>query len=96
MRLAAGTGLCSLTAAARGADVLATDYRPEPLQLLRASAAASTQPSRGVDDRGGDGGLEVETAVFDIKGDEPLPRADVLVAADLLYLRSTSEALARR
>ena len=39
LELGAGTGLCSLAAAACGAaDVLATDYRDEPLALLRQSA----------------------------------------------------------
>jgi len=88
VELGAGTGLCALAAAARGASTLATDYREEPFALLHASARAS---SREVGRP-----LEVETAVFDIKSAEPLPRGDVLVAADLLYLRSTSEALARR
>ena len=88
VELGAGTGLCALTAAARGASVLATYYRAEPLELLRASAEASSQALGRP--------LVVKTRVFDIKSDEPLPAADVLVAADLLYLQSTSEALARR
>ena len=84
LELGAGTGLCSLAAAACGAaDVLATDYRDEPLALLRQSAER--------------GGFALRTAQFDIlDAARPLPAADVLVAADLLYLRSTSEALGRR
>ena len=83
LELGAGTGLCSLAAAACGAaDVLATDYRDEPLALLAQSAER--------------GGFALRTAQFDILSDQPLPAADVLVAADLLYLRSTSEALGRR
>jgi len=89
VELGAGTGLCSLTAAALGADVLATDYRSEPLQLLRRSAELSgLELERAV---------EVETALFDILSEEAsLPPGDVLVAADLLYLKSTSAALAAR
>ena len=71
--------LCSPRGAA---DVLATDYREEPLALLRQSAER---------------GAFARTAQFDIlDAVRPLPAADVLVAADLLYLRSTSEALGRR
>ena len=65
--------------------MLATDYREEPLALLRQSAER--------------GGFALRTAQFDIlDAARPLPAADVLVAADLLYLdlRSTSEALGRR
>ena len=36
--LGAGCGLASLTAARLGAQVLATDFRQLPLQLLRAAA----------------------------------------------------------
>ncbi|KAL1499797.1 hypothetical protein AB1Y20_012482 [Prymnesium parvum] len=88
VELGAGTGLCALTAAARGASVLATDYRTEPLELLQASAqATSVELGRP---------LEVQTACFDVKSAACLPPGDILVAADLLYLQSTSEALARR
>lgn len=88
VELGAGTGLCAITAAARGAHVLATDYREEPFTLLRASADASSKRICRP--------LHVDTRVFDIKSAEPLPAGDVLVAADLLYLRSTSKALGYR
>ena len=35
LELGAGTGLCSLAAAAAGHKALATDYRAEPLELLQ-------------------------------------------------------------
>ena len=90
VELGAGTGLCSLTALACGATrALATDYREEPLALLHASADANEIAS-----------AQLETALFDIKAEaQPLPLVDdvhLVVAADLLYLKSTSVALARR
>ena len=90
VELGCGTGLVSLTAAACGAaSVLATDYRAEPLELLRASLARSSA-HLGRE-------LHIDTALFDIKAaHEPLPTAHLVVAADLLYQRSTSVALARR
>ena len=89
LELGCGTGLCTLTAAARGASVLATDYREEPFSLLRASTLrTSAHLARE---------LDVRTAVLDIKDSAtPLPPAHYVVAADLLYLKSTSVALARR
>ena len=89
-QLGAGTGLCALAAAACGSRVLATDYRDAPLELLREAAARN--------------GVTLETALFDITSAQPLPQqaaiceagGGLLVAADLLYLKSTSEALARR
>ena len=90
LELGAGTGLVSITAAACGASSVATDYRDEPLELLRASAARSSSHLGRP--------LDVSTARFDITSEQPLPAPGfhVLVAADLLYMRSTSEALARR
>ena len=81
----AGTGLCSLAAIKSGAArVLATDYREEPLDLLRESAVRN-------------GLVPPATAQFDITDQSAvLPDAEFTVAADLLYLRSTSVALARR
>ena len=89
LELGAGTGLCSLTALARGASkALATDYREEPLALMRESALALPETTAGL----------LETQIFDIKGvSDALPNGyDYVVAADLLYMRSTSVALARR
>lgn len=90
LELGAGTGLCSLTALACGArHALATDYREEPLELLNLSADANDLAS-----------TQLETALFDIKDEaQPLPLLDdvhLVFAADLLYQKSTSQALARR
>eukprot|EP00439_Symbiodinium_sp_Y106_P085190 s562_g27.t2 len=85
VELGAGTGLCSLAAVAAGHQALATDYREEPLALLRQAAVLNeSQLSKK---------LPVETALLDFTK-EDVPEADVVVAADLLYLRSTSQALA--
>ncbi|CAE7636697.1 C42C1.13 [Symbiodinium necroappetens] len=85
VELGAGTGLCSLAAVATGHQALATDYREEPLALLRQAAALNeNQLSKR---------LPVDTALLDFTK-EDVPEADVVVAADLLYLRSTSQALA--
>eukprot|EP00965_Chrysotila_dentata_P145963 4822244-Pleurochrysis_carterae.AAC.1 len=43
LELGAGTGLCSLAAAAAGARVLATDYREEPLRLLQKATLLNNQ-----------------------------------------------------
>lgn len=89
LELGAGTGLCSLTALRCGAKkIVATDYRKEPLALLR--EAASVLPED-------DASARLETSLFDIKSDQKLPAAaDYLVAADLLYQKSTSICLAQR
>ncbi|CAE7023068.1 unnamed protein product [Symbiodinium sp. CCMP2456] len=85
VELGAGTGLCSLAAVAAGHQALATDYREEPLALLRQAVVLNeNQLSKR---------LPVETALLDFTK-EDVPEADVVVAADLLYLRSTSQALA--
>ncbi|CAK9113860.1 unnamed protein product [Durusdinium trenchii] len=93
LELGSGTGLCALSAAGLQPTVppggtvavLATDYREEPLELLRQAVPLNEQ-------RLGQP-LEIATRCLDFTC-EPLPHTDVLVAADLLYLRSTSEALA--
>ena len=89
LELGCGTGLVSLAAAACGARVLATDYREEPFELLRASAARTAEHLGRP--------LRIDTRLFDIKAPEcRMPAAAFTVAADLLYLKSTSVALARR
>ena len=40
-------------------------------------------------------GDRIETRVFDLAADEPLPRADMLVCSDLLYSRELSMHVAR-
>ena len=93
VELGAGTGLCSLAALACGAKrALATDYREEPLALLHLSADAN--------EANGLASAQLETALFDIMDEaQPLPLLEdvhLVVAADLLYQKSTSVALARR
>jgi predicted nicotinamide N-methyase len=98
LELGAGTGLCSMAALACGADfALATDYREEPLELLLESAAQNAALL---------GSGRLETRLFDICDQSAaLPGVAsgfgsrggyFLVAADLLYMKSTSVALARR
>ena len=80
--LAAGTGLCSLTAASLGATALALDHDPTGLALIAAAAAAQK--------------LEVGTLLFDICSDDPLPPGDILTIADILYQNELSRSSARR
>lgn len=84
LELGSGCGLVALVAAREGLKVLATDFRHEPLQLLR-SAAQRQQ-------------LEVQTALLDLREHEtqPLPSALIVVASDLLYDVRLGRALARR
>jgi len=89
LELGAGTGLCSLAAAAAGARVLATDYREEPLRLLQKATLLNNQVLGRT--------LKLETKIFDMLDEATLPIApDVLLAADLLYYKHTAQALARR
>ena len=72
--LGAGTGLCSMVAAKRGAQVLAVDIIDSPLALLR---EASRQQ-----------GLDIQTGHFDVFSATKLPDADLVIVADLLYERA--------
>lgn len=78
----AGTGLCALTAARMGAEAVALDHDVGALELIREAAAAQ--------------GVAVTTSPFDLLGPEPLPAADVVVFADLLYEPELARATARR
>ena len=82
--LGAGTGLASLAAATHGAHAVATDVYPLSLQLIEQSAAIATPP------------LDVRAAHFDVFSADPLPRTDILLAADVLYLTDLTRAIARR
>lgn len=77
-----GAGLVSLTAARAGARVTALDYDEVALCLVRAAAARQ--------------GLAVETQVFDFRSQEPLPLADIIVFADLLYEEELGAVVAGR
>lgn len=80
--LGAGTGLSALAAARRGAHAVALDHDPFALELV--SAAAALQ------------GLALEARRFDLAGDEPLPPADTVVLADVLYEPALARAAAGR
>lgn len=84
VELGAGTGLCALTAAARGAaEALATDLNPLTLELIKAAAAEQA--------------LGVKTSLFDLCGSDALPGAlEVVLAADVCYNARVARALARR
>ena len=73
LELGCGNGLCSMAAAARGASrVVASDLSADALQLTREAVARQK--------------LSVDTLQLDL-GDRstPLPPADLVIAADLLY-----------
>ncbi len=85
LELGAGSGLCSLAAAAAGARAcLATDVEPLALALVRAAAA--------------DQALDqvVRAARFDLASAAPLPAADVVVLSDLTYDDALAPHCARR
>ncbi len=82
LEIGCGTGLVSLVAARHGARVIATDIDAGALALLRRAADHA--------------GFTVDTALFDVAGVEPLPQADVVVVADLLYEAELADAAARR
>jgi predicted nicotinamide N-methyase len=69
--IAAGTGLIALTAAKLGCRATALDHDPFARALVAESAALQK--------------LRVRVHDFDVRSAEPLPRADVVVMADLLY-----------
>jgi len=73
LELGCGLALPSLAAALVGAEVLATDWAPEALELVAANAAAN--------------GLHVETALVDWQEGPPpgLAPFEVVLAADVLY-----------
>eukprot|EP00435_Cladocopium_sp_Y103_P018076 s5162_g4.t1 len=92
VELGCGTGLCSLAASTVPKTVvLATDYRQEPLELLQQAAVLNRERLQRT---GAIGTSTISTKCLDFT-QQAAPEADVVVAADLLYLRSASEALAR-
>jgi predicted nicotinamide N-methyase len=83
LELGCGLGLPSLAAAAGGADVLATDWAQEAVELLRRNAARNGLP------------LRVER----VRWDEPEPLLagapwDLVLGADLLYEARNADQLA--
>ena len=83
LELGCGLGLPSLAAAARGADVLATDWAEEATELLRRNAERN--------------GIFLRVARVRWSEPEPLLRAapwDLVLGADLLYEARNAEQLA--
>jgi predicted nicotinamide N-methyase len=81
VELGCGLGLPSLVAAARGAEVTATDWAAEAVELLRENAARN--------------GLRLHAEVRDWR--EPWPkRFDLVLAADVLYERRNVAPLLER
>ena len=80
--LGAGTGLGALTAARCGARAIALDH--DPFARAVVAAAATMQE------------LDVEVSAFDVRSHDPLPAADIVVIADLLYELELAHAAARR
>jgi predicted nicotinamide N-methyase len=82
VELGCGLGLPSLTAAAGGADVLATDWAPDAVGLLRRNAARN--------------GIAMRVEI--VSWDEPEPLLaespwDLVLAADVLYERRNADRL---
>jgi predicted nicotinamide N-methyase len=75
IELGCGLGVPSLVAARAGADVLATDGEVEALEMVSRNAREN--------------GLEVETARFAWDDEPELGRFDLVLAADVLYERSS-------
>ncbi|CAK0828842.1 unnamed protein product [Prorocentrum cordatum] len=85
LELGAGCGLASLTAAAMGASVTATDFRELPLELVAEAARRQGLAPR------------LRTALFDVRASaEPVPPADLVAASDVLYDRDTAVGVAGR
>ena len=84
LELGAGTGLVSLTAALCGSPrVIATDFNPACLKLIQEAAKMQS--------------VTVATHLLDITDHtKPLPQADLVLIADMLYNPVTGEAVARR
>ena len=82
LELGSGLGLPSLAAALRGADVLATDWADEAVELLRLNAARN----------------RLELRVERVRWDDPAPLLDeapweLVLGADLLYERRNADQL---
>lgn len=84
LEIGCGTGFVSLVALRHGARVLATDVDEGALAAVRRARDELDAPG------------ELQTALLDVRGTEPLPAADVVVIADLLYEELLAVAVARR
>ena len=81
VELGCGLGVTSLVAAARGADVTATDWAPDAVELLRENAARN--------------GLALRAEVRDWR-ERWEERFDLVLAADVLYEQRNVEPLLAR
>ena len=96
LELGAGTGLVSIAAALQGKaqSILATDYEQIPLQLLEYAARNLNQEGSSSVTRSK---VPLQTALFDFCDlSLPLPPADLVVAADVIYEPRTGRLLAHR
>jgi predicted nicotinamide N-methyase len=104
LEIGAGTGLVSITAALGGAKyVIATDYEPIPLTLLRYAATTlngvqcTDEKCQQENNSMVETNCTIQTQILDLRNlTEPLPPADIVVAADVLYESATGIALAHR
>jgi predicted nicotinamide N-methyase len=88
LELGTGTGLVSMAAALGGAKVLATDYEPLALTLTEYAAKSFHTDKTW---------LPIETQILDMCDfDTPLPKVDIVVAADIMYEPLTGIAMAHR
>ena len=100
LELGTGTGLCALAAALGGASkVIATDYEQVPLNLLEFAAKNINNSGLNIEESE-DRGVRlarIQTKLFDIcDHDTPLPEADIVIAADIMYEPMTGIAAAIR
>jgi predicted nicotinamide N-methyase len=79
IELGCGLGVPSLVAARAGAEVLATDFEPEALELVEVNSANN--------------GVRVETALLDWGEAGDLGEFDLVLAADVLYERQSVKLL---
>jgi predicted nicotinamide N-methyase len=80
LELGCGLALPSLAASLAGAEVLATDWAPDALELAAQNAAAN--------------GLGLETRLLDWRGEPAdVPAFDLVLAADVLYEARNSQPL---
>ena len=112
LELGAGTGLVSIAAALGGTSkIMATDYEAIPLQLLKFAAVNMNHENSINNNSDGGKELDnreiveerkkrlsnIETFLFDICDfDQPLPFAELVVAADIMYEPKTGVAMAHR
>lgn len=80
--IGAGTGLAALTAAQLGARAIALDHDAFAREVLKHAMTLQQ--------------LKVEVRPFDVRSDTPLPAADIVVIADLLYEPELARAAAHR